>query len=154
MKISEILKKDFIIPNLSARDKPAVFRELSDFLKKSGSIRNQDILCKALMERENLGSTGIGENVALPHAKSDEIEHIIVLFGRSIEGIEFDSLDQKPVHFVCLLIAPAKSTGSHLKALARISRLFKGQNLRDEILKAKDTDEIYSVMMNEGAGFN
>jgi PTS system nitrogen regulatory IIA component len=105
------------------------------------------------MEREKLGSTGIGENVAIPHGKSDELTQIITVFARSLGGVDFESLDQKPVHFVCMVIAPAHSTGQHLKALARISRLFKNQVLREGILKAENTNAIYSILLEEDSKF-
>ncbi len=153
MKISEILKSDFIIADLSGKDKTSVLQELIDFLDKKGTIINTAALHEALIDREKLGSTGIGENVAIPHAKSDEVDHILTLFARSREGVDFDSLDQKPVHFVCLVIAPANSTGHHLKALARISRLLKSQNLRQGILDAQNIDEIYSVLLEGDSKF-
>jgi nitrogen PTS system EIIA component len=154
MKISEILKENFIIADLSSRDKQGVLTELAKFLEEKDAIKSKDTLFASLMERESLGSTGIGENVAIPHAKSDETENIITLFGRSSKGIDFDSLDQKPVHFVCLLIAPSNSTGLHLKALARISRLFKSQSLREEILMAENVDKIYSLLVEEDSKFS
>ncbi len=154
MKLSEILKENFIIADLSSRDKQGVLTELAKFLEERNAIKSKETLFASLMERESLGSTGIGENVAIPHAKSDETEHIITLFGRSLKGIDFDSLDQKPVHFVCLLIAPSNSTGLHLKALARISRLFKSQSLRETILIAEDADKIYSLLVEEDSKFS
>ncbi|MFQ5451147.1 MAG: PTS sugar transporter subunit IIA [Nitrospinaceae bacterium] len=153
MKINEILKKDFILADLTGKDKVSVLREMTDFLGKTGAIKNKQTLFESLIEREKLGSTGIGENVAIPHAKSDEINDILAMFGRSVEGIDFDSLDKKPVYFVCLVIAPANSTGHHLKALARISRLLKNQDLRQGILKAQGKDEIYSVLIEEDSKF-
>lgn len=153
MKISEILEKDFIIADLSGKDKQSILTELTNFLEQNGTIKNKDVLYSALVEREKLGSTGIGENVAIPHAKSEEIEKILTLFGRSVEGIDFDSLDKKPVHFVCLVVAPTHSTGHHLKALARISRLLKNQNLREGILKAQSKNEIYSILLDEDSKF-
>ncbi len=154
MKLSEILKENFIIADLSSHDKKGVLTELAKFLEEKNAIKSKDTLFASLMERESLGSTGIGENVAIPHAKSEDTEHIITLFGRSLKGIDFDSLDQKPVYFVCLLIAPSNSTGLHLKALARISRLFKSQSLRDEILKAENVDKIYSLLIEEDSKFS
>ena len=149
MKISEILKKDFIIPDLTAPDKPSAISELCHFLEKKGVIRDQKTLINALMEREKLGSTGIGESMAIPHAKSDEIDQIVIVFARAINGIDFESLDQKPVHFICLLLAPTHSTGLHLKALARIARLFKSVSLRGKILEAHGSDSIYSTLVEE-----
>ncbi len=153
MKISEILKSDFIIADLSGKDKESTLIELTDYLEKNGAIKDKEALLSSLVEREKLGSTGIGENVAIPHAKSEEIDQILTLFGRSVGGIDFDSLDKKPVHFVCLVIAPAHSTGHHLKALARISRLLKSQELRENIMKAQDKNEIYSILLNEDSSF-
>lgn len=153
MKINEILCRDNIIADLTGTNKETVLIELTDFLENNGAIKNKEALLTALVDREKLGSTGIGENVAIPHAKSDEIDQIVTLFARSVEGIDFDSLDKKPVHFVCLVIAPTQSTGHHLKALARISRLLKNQKLRDNILKAQDENAIYSVLLEEDSSF-
>ena len=105
------------------------------------------------MEREKLGSTGIGENVAIPHGKSNEVTQIIIVLARSKNGVEFESLDQKPVHFICMVIAPAHSTGQHLKVLARISRIFKNQGLREDILNAGNSDSIYSILIHEDSKF-
>ena len=153
MKIDDILKKDAIIANLVGINKEEVLREITDFLQQLGLITNKDGLFNTLMEREKLWSTGIGENVAIPHGKSDELSQIVIVFGRSIEGLDFESLDQKPVHFVCMVIAPSNSTGQHLKALARISRLFKNQNLREGILKLQDANQIYALLLEEDSKF-
>ena len=153
MKITDILKKEHVIANLTLNDKESVLREFSEFLEKKGVIKNKETLLVALVEREKLGSTGIGENVAIPHAKLDTIDTITTLFARSKNGVEFESLDKKPVHFICLVIAPANSTGLHLKVLARISRLLKNSALRDAILCANDVDQIYSLLTEEESKF-
>lgn len=153
MKIDEILSKDSIIANLVGTNKEEVLREITDFLQNLNLIKDKETLFNTLMEREKLGSTGIGENVAIPHGKSNELSQIIIVFGRSLEGVDFESLDQKPVHFVCMVIAPSNSTGQHLKALARIARLFKNQNLREGILKLQDANQIYSLLLEEDSKF-
>lgn len=153
MKISEILSEDFIIANLEPSTKSGVLETLCRFLKEKGVVKDDVTLQEALLEREKLGSTGIGENVAIPHAKSDDIDRIFCVFGKSENGIEYESLDQKPVNFVCLLLAPSNSTGQHLKALARIARLLKSQNLREDILKAQDASGIYALILNEDSKF-
>ena len=153
MKIDDILKKDSIIANLVGTNKKEVLREITDFLQDLGLITNKETLFNTLMEREKLGSTGIGENVAIPHGKSEELSQIVTVFGRSLGGVNFESLDQKPVHFVCMVIAPSNSTGQHLKALARISRLLKNQELRQGILKLEDANEIYALLLEEDAKF-
>ena len=153
MKIDDILKKDSIIANLAGTNKEEVIREITDFLQKLSLIKDKETLFNTLMEREKLGSTGIGENVAIPHGKSDELSNIVTVFGRSLKGVDFESLDQKPVHFVCMVIAPSNSTGQHLKALARISRLFKNQDLREGILKLQDVNQIYSLLLEADSKF-
>jgi PTS system nitrogen regulatory IIA component len=153
MKIDEILKKESVIADLVGKNKLEVIKEMIECLKQNNIIKDDQALFATLMEREKLGSTGIGENVAIPHGKSDELTQIITVFARSLGGVNFESLDQKPVHFVCMVIAPAHSTGQHLKALARISRLFKNQALREGILKAEDTNAIYSILLEEDSKF-
>ena len=153
MKIDEILKKISVIADLVGKNKLEVIQEMTSCLKLNNIIKDDQALFATLMEREKLGSTGIGENVAIPHGKSDELTQIITVFARSLGGVDFESLDQKPVHFVCMVIAPAHSTGQHLKALARISRLFKNQALREGILKAEDSNAIYSILLEEDSKF-
>ena len=122
-------------------------------MKDRGEIPNKENLLLSLLEREKLGSTGIGENVAIPHAKIRDIDKIITVFARSQIGVEFESLDQKPVNFIYLILAPENSTGQHLKALARISRLFKNPSLRESVLRANETDQIYSILVDEDSKF-
>ena len=153
MKITDILKKEHIIKDLNSSDKKNVLDELSSFLEDKGEITSKENLLVALIEREKLGSTGIGENVAIPHAKISEIDNIITVFGRSKNGVEFESLDQKPVNFIFLVLAPENSTGQHLKALARISRLFKNPSLRESVLSANEADQIYSILVDEDSKF-
>ena len=153
MKIDEILKKESVIADITGKNKLDVIKEMTERLKQNDTIKNDQALYATLMEREKLGSTGIGENVAIPHGKSDELTQIITVFARSLSGIDFEALDQKPVHFVCMVIAPAHSTGQHLKALAKISRLFKNQTLREGILKAEDSNAIYSILLEEDSKF-
>ena len=153
MKITDILKKEHIIDNLVSTDKASTLEEISSFLKNKGLVSNKETLLNALIGRELLGSTGIGENVAIPHAKISEIDQIITMFGRSIEGIEFDSLDKKPVHFIYLVLAPMNSSGQHLKVLARISRLLKNKPLRESIISATETNQIYSIIADEDSKY-
>ena len=153
MKIDQILKKESVISDLVGKNKPEVIKEMTKCLKTNNMIKNDQALFETLMEREKLGSTGIGENVAIPHGKSDEVSQIIIVFARSLNGVDFESLDQKPVHFVCMVIAPAHSTGQHFKVLARISRLFKNQGLREGILKSENSDALYSILLEEDSKF-
>jgi PTS system nitrogen regulatory IIA component len=153
MKITDILKREHIIENLVSTDKESTLDELSSFLKDKGMVSNKETLQSALMEREALGSTGIGENVAIPHAKISAIDQVVTVFGRSIKGIEFDSLDKKPVHFIYLVLAPMNSSGQHLKVLARISRLLKNKSLRESIISATEANQIYAIIADEDSKY-
>ncbi|MDH5761373.1 MAG: PTS sugar transporter subunit IIA [Nitrospinota bacterium] len=149
MKISDILKEGFIIADLKAEDKTEALNEISIFLERQGIIPDHAQLLQGLLNREQLGSTGIGDNMAIPHAKSENIEEIVTVFARSPKGLDFESLDRKPVHFIFMLLAPSASTGLHLKALAKIARLFKNPSLRENILNAENAGKIYSLMLEE-----
>ena len=149
MKISDILKKEYIIDDLKADSKNGALSEASLFLEHKGALQDHDKLLQALLDREQLGSTGIGDNMAIPHAKHEGIDQITTVFARSRKGIDFQSLDRKPVHFIFLLLAPPGSTGLHLKALAKIARLFKNPSLRENILKAEDASAIHSLLLDE-----
>lgn len=149
MKIGDILSADAVLAEFKANKKKNVFEELADYLCQKNIISNKSELVKVLLEREQLGSTGIGENVAIPHAKMNGLDKIITAFGVSKKGIEFDSLDRKPVNFVFMLVAPENATGNHLKALARISRLLKSQNFKANLLEAPDKESIYRIILDE-----
>ena len=149
MKIGDILKQGYIIAELDAGDKEGALKEVSLFLERKGDIQDHHKLFQSLLDREKLGSTGIGDNMAIPHAKCEGVEQIITVFARSRKGIDFQSLDRKPVHFIFLLLAPPTSTGLHLKALAKIARLFKNLSLRENILEAEDADTISSLIVDE-----
>ncbi|MGH7902235.1 MAG: PTS sugar transporter subunit IIA [Thermodesulfobacteriota bacterium] len=151
MEINDVLKKESVIPNLYSKTKSEVIRELSDKVATIYPNFNRENLISVLLEREKLCSTAVDEGVAIPHGKMSGISSIIVAFGRSIEGIDFESLDGNPTHLFILLIAPENSSGVHLKILARISRIFKNPDFRSRITKAGSQDEIYELILQEDA---
>ncbi|MFA6142652.1 MAG: PTS sugar transporter subunit IIA [Candidatus Omnitrophota bacterium] len=149
MKIMDFLSKKAIMADLKATDKEGVIKELVDLLAKAEDIKNKDELVKALMTRESLGSTGIGQGIGIPHAKSANAKGMVAAFGLSQNGVSFDSLDGEPVYIFFLLIAPEESAGPHLKALARISRMLKDKYFREMLRKAKDEKEILRIIQDE-----
>ncbi|MBR34679.1 MAG: PTS fructose transporter subunit IIA [Nitrospinae bacterium] len=153
MKINEILTLETILAEVKANNKENSIEELAEFLCQNRAIADKSELVRVLLEREKLGSTGIGENVAIPHAKMKGLNQIIAAFGISKNGVEFDSLDQKPVNFIFVLLAPENATGTHLKALGRISRLLKNQELKSNLLKASNREDIYNIILNEDSKF-
>ena len=108
---------------------------------------------EVLLDRERLGSTGIGDNIAIPHGKLAQLSRLMLCFGRSIKGVDFDSMDGKPSHLFFMLLAPVNSAGLHLKALAKISRMLMSQPFRDHLLKAEGTEEIYRLIAERDAEF-
>ena len=151
MKIMEFLDKKAITVSLKSTDKEGVIKELADLLVKAGDIKNKDELVKALLAREALGSTGIGQGIGIPHAKSPNVKNVVAAFGLSQKGMSFDSLDGEPAYIFFLLIAPEESAGPHLKALARISRMLKDKYFREQLKKAKDEKEVLRIIQEEDA---
>lgn len=149
MKIVDFLNPRAISANLKSADKEGVVGELVDLLVKVKEIRNRDEIIKALLEREALGSTGIGQGIAIPHAKSDSVKDLVAAFGLSRKGVNFDALDGEPVYLFFLLVAPPDSAGPHLKALARISRLLKDKYLRQTLRDARDERDILRIIREE-----
>lgn len=147
MKIRDILTPSGIIPDLKGTGKKEVISELVHALPLE--IVDPERTIQILLERERLGSTGIGDGVAIPHGKLPLISSMMAAFGRSIKGVDFDSLDGNPTHLFFLLVAPESSAGAHLKALARISRLFKDGQFRRELMAAKTEEDIYRIIVEE-----
>jgi PTS system nitrogen regulatory IIA component len=156
MKIVDFVGPELIVPQLQAHEKSAVIRELADHLAAhvAGPQKiDREVLAKVLLERERLASTAIGEGVAIPHGKLDAVGKLVAVVGRAPEGVDFDSMDGRPTHLFFVLVAPENSTGVHLKALARISRLFKDPEFRTRLMQAKDGAEIFKVIADEDAKY-
>ena len=153
MRIAEFLREDLVFPDLAASDKGGVLGELSAGLAKAYPALNPGRLTETLQEREKLGSTGIGEGVAIPHGKLPGIPGLIAAFARSRKGVDFASIDGKPTYLFFVLFAPENSAGLHLKALARISRLFKQPQFRQAIQSAEDGPAIFRLISEEDAKY-
>jgi len=153
MKILDILAVDSIVPELKGRTKKLVLEELIDAAKQNKSDIDSDRLMKVLLERERLGSTGIGDGIAIPHGKLKDIGNLVLSFGRSIEGIDFESMDGKPVHLFFLLVAPETCAGVHLRALAKIARLLKNGTVRKRLAKVDNREDIFSIIQQEDEDF-
>jgi PTS system nitrogen regulatory IIA component len=152
MKLIDILSKERIVPDLVSLDKKGVIDELVKALSVEGVPPSR--LVQVLLEREKLGSTGIGDGVAIPHGKLREVNQMIASFGRSVKGLDFDSLDGRPTHLFFLLVAPDNSAGAHLKALARISRLFKDAQFRQTLMNARDQEEMFRIIREEDGKYD
>jgi PTS system nitrogen regulatory IIA component len=153
MKITDFVRPELIIPELQGQTKPQVIAELARQLARTQAGVDADALTRVLMEREELASTAIGEDIAIPHGKLDSVSRLIGCLGRSTRGIDFDSLDRRPTHLFFVLIAPESSTGMHLKALARISRLFKDADFRARLMRAGSAGELFRTLEEEDARY-
>ncbi|MCK4993455.1 MAG: PTS sugar transporter subunit IIA [Candidatus Omnitrophica bacterium] len=149
MKIMDFLNEKAICANLKATTKDEVIEELIELLVKANVIKDKKKMIKILLDREALGSTGIGQGVAIPHGKSESVKHLVAAFGISEKGVDFDSLDGEKVYIFFLLVAPEDSAGPHLKALARISRLLKDRYFRDTLKLAKEEKTLLKIMQQE-----
>jgi PTS system nitrogen regulatory IIA component len=146
MKITDLLAPTAILPDMSGTTKLAVLEELAAPLVPGQEGLDLDTVVEVLMERERLGSTGIGDSVAIPHGKLPELSGLKVAFGRSLKGVNFDSVDGKPSHLFFLLLAPVNSAGLHLKALAKISRMLMSAAFRENLMQAANAEDLYQLL--------
>jgi PTS system nitrogen regulatory IIA component len=153
MKISEFLREEQTVAVLGATDKAGVLGELCASLARVQGGLDQAKLLETLLAREKLGSTGIGEGVAIPHGKLPGLGGLLAAFGRSVQGVDFQSIDGKPTHLFFVLFAPEASAGLHLKALARISRLLRSPALRKALLEADGAHAIHKLLAEEDAKY-
>lgn len=153
MKLSEILDQDNIIPNLKAKDKKGVLEELAEVIVSHEPSVDKGSLVKILLERERLGSTGIGDGVAIPHGKFGGIRNPIISFGRSIKGLDFESMDGQPAYLFFLLVAPEDSASVHLKVLAKIAKILKNSSFRSGLMQAPTRKALYQTIIQNDEEF-
>jgi len=147
--LSELLELKTIAPRLKAKTKEDALKELVDILGAAGKITDRAEALRAIREREELMTTGIGLGIALPHGKTPAASELVAAFGRSAEGIDFRSLDGKPAQIFFILLSPPDCTGPHVRALASISRLLKDKAFRDKLLKLETPEEILAAIKTE-----
>jgi PTS system nitrogen regulatory IIA component len=153
MKVVDFLRPDLVISQLTSSSKGAVLAEMSQLLARFQTGIDPESLRRVLEERELLASTAIGDGIAIPHGKLETVDQLVGALGRSVSGLEFDSIDGKPTHLVFMLVAPSSSTGIHLKALARLSRLFRDADFRRRLIEAGDAPAMYRVIAEEDAKY-
>ena len=149
MKIADILNENLVVSKLTSKNKKEVLEELVSVIIKQDKRINKKEIIEVLIERERLGSTGIGDGIAIPHGKLKNIDTLVASFGRSEEGVDFESMDGESTHLFFLLVAPENSAGIHLKALARISRLLKDSSFRKNLMEAKSGEDIFKAIIEK-----
>ncbi|MBZ0256089.1 PTS sugar transporter subunit IIA [bacterium] len=146
MNLMDLISPHCIKAPLQSTTKEEVLAEMVDLLVSVKRLPHRDAIYEALIEREEVGSTGIGHGVALPHAKCVEVKEIYIACGVSKEGIDFDALDREPVYIFFLILAPRTAPGQHLKVMSLLTRFLSKASVREELMKSEDADALYSVL--------
>ncbi len=156
MKISAMIPSEAIIESLETTEKEPVLQEMVQSLIETGKISEDALpgIVTALMGREDLGSTGIGKGVAVPHAKHDSVDGLVAAFGRSKKGIEFAALDGQPVQLVFLILSSKEHSGQHLGALARVARLVRDDRFCRFLREAKDAKDLVDLFAEADSQIN
>lgn len=153
MKLADILNESSVVADVKGESKQDILAELAMPLKTAGLIEDIGPVVRIVMEREALGSTGIGDGVAIPHGKLKNIGNIFCTFGRSKKGVDFDAIDGEPVHIFFLVLAPEDSASQHLKVLSRISKILRDQSFRRKLLNLTDANAIFESIVEEDEKF-
>ncbi len=149
MKLQDILSENLIKVPLSGREKRQVIEEMVDMLAAARRIKSKDDVLRAILEREAVMSTGVGDGVAIPHGKAEAAPEIVAALGIAHAPVEFDAIDEKPVNLVWLLVGPPNQTGPHLKALSRISRLVHRPDFRLRLATAVTAADAFGAISRE-----
>lgn len=149
MRLKDILTEDRIKIPLENTEKEKIIEEMVGLIDKSNKLRNRAQILKAVLDREAVMSTGVGDEVAIPHGKADGVEDIVAALGITKEPVDFKSLDDKPVRLVWLLVGPQDKTGPHLKALSRISRLMHKKEFRERLIGVRNPKEMIDAITSE-----
>jgi PTS system nitrogen regulatory IIA component len=152
MKIQDVLLREAIVDDLKSQTKNGILEELVAPVAQIAGV-NPEELVRVLIERERLGSTGIGGGIGIPHGKLKDLDSLVLGFGLSRNGVDFESIDGLPTHIFFILITPENSTGLHLKLLARISRILKNDPFRERLMNAADGDDIFNIIKEEDEEF-
>lgn len=151
MALDSLIGPELIFPELQGSDRPTVLQDLAERIAALGLVRDADALYQKLWEREQLGSTGIGSGVAIPHCKMKGLERAVLAVGLLRKGVDFGAVDDQPVRVLFLLVSPNDSPAEHLQALAAISRWVKADRHVERVLKAPDRQAIYALFQHEGS---
>ncbi|WP_319543914.1 PTS sugar transporter subunit IIA [uncultured Pseudodesulfovibrio sp.] len=146
MKLGDYLAKELVLPEMLSETKSDILKELITPLGDKYPEMDTDLAVRVLLDREKLGTTGIGDGIAIPHGKLENLDKIVVIVGRSLQGVEFDALDHQPCSIFFLVLAPEQAAGMHLRILAQISRLLKDETFRQSFLEADSIDELWGLL--------
>lgn len=146
MKLSKFCEEQLISFDLAASNKNEVIEELVELAGSSKLVKDKSLLLKDIITRENLVTTGVGYGVAFPHAKTKATKGIVIAFGRSDKGVDFEAMDKQPVHLFFLIAAPEDAIGAHLKVMAHLSYLMKSEKNREKLMTVKSPGELLQII--------
>jgi fructose-specific phosphotransferase system IIA component len=149
MNLNDLLTKEVVKIPLVSEEKNQIIEEMVDVLHAAGRVENRDLVLNAVLDRERVMSTGMGDGIAIPHAKTDGVKNLVAAFGITKQNVDFQSIDGKPVRIIFLLAGPTDQTGPHLKALSRISRLMHRKDFRDQLAAADSSEQVIEAIANE-----
>jgi len=149
VRIFQLLDPECVELNLNSKKKRDVIKEMVDVLYRAGKIKNPEKLEEALIQREKMGTTGIGGEIAIPHVMMEDIPQTVMMFGRKKDGVRFDSIDGEPVRLLFLLVGPKGEASFHLKLLCKLSRLLHNTKFKSSLMKAKKKEEIIELFKAE-----
>jgi fructose-specific phosphotransferase system IIA component len=149
MKVSELLNPGVIISDLKGSKKEEVINELIDLFKTDSRVQDVEKVRTAVLDREKIMSTGVGKGFAIPHGKTNSISDIIAAFGKTKNPVDYDALDNQPVHLVFLLVGKDNLVSKHIKLLSRISRMMNKDDFRNQLLEANSAEEILNIFHKE-----
>jgi len=149
VKITDYLQEEWVIADLQGTDKGSVLKELSGVLVKPCQVASAEELLQVLLDREKLGSTGIGEGIAIPHGRLKKMKNFLISFGRSMKGVDFDSIDRRPIQLFFLVMAPENSAVDNLKLLGRIVTLLKDTSFKKRLMEAQSQKELFQIICEE-----
>ena len=148
MQLTDMLDVKCIKIPLNATEKDQAITELIDLLNEANLLNHRQTVFKAVMERESVRSTGIGQAFAIPHAKCSAVDRLVMAVGKTKEPIDFESIDNQPIDLIVLLVSPLDQTGLHVKTIARISRLMTDPKIRQQINNSSSPEQIYQLIAN------
>jgi len=146
MCLYELLDSDSIVMSLKSQTKDDVLEEMVDILDSAGKIQSRDAVLKAIVDRERIMTTGIGNGVAVPHCKSSAVDRLVAALGISPEGIDFQSPDNQPARLIFILVAEENNPGPHVRALARLAKLLSSKAVRDALLMARSPENLLQIV--------
>lgn len=147
MKIQDILQKNAIITNLDSPDKSALLTQMGKYLASLYDVKDQDLIVRKILDREAEMSTGIGYGIAIPHARIEGIDRVFMIAGRTVKGIDFNSIDEQPVHLVFMMLSPSNATSEYTQLLSSLSRIMSYEEIRSSLVETDDPEKFLDVII-------